>query len=88
MEWTMEHSYTLCWAAGILLLLLFYIRRKKCIRRFLLGGCTGVLSLVALHCCGGILGFVPSLSLTNLVIAVLFGIPGVALIQLGGVFLL
>lgn len=87
MEWIMEHSYACLWGAGILLMLLFYLRHRRRIRAMMIGGLSGLLSLILAHCFGGILGFAPSLCLTNLLISVLLGVPGVALILLGGIFL-
>ena len=75
--------YPLLWVFAGLCVLLFYLRCRKRIRAFLLGGTTGILSLIVLHLHGMILGFTPTLCLSNLPIALFLGIPGTALIGIG-----
>ncbi len=84
MEWISEYHYELLWIAALLMMLLFYLRHKKRIRSFCLGGVTGLLTLILLHSFGGAIGFAPTLCLSNLLISIFLGIPGVGLILLGG----
>lgn len=87
MEWITENCHFLLYAGAALILLLFYIRRKKRIRTFLLGGFSGLSALVLLHFYGGAIGFAPTLCWFNLAVSVLLGIPGVALLYLAELFL-
>ncbi len=82
----MGHTYLLFWTFAILCVLLFYIRHKKRIRTFLLGSVTGLASLILLHLFGDAIGYAPTLSLTNLALAVFLGIPGTALAALPVIF--
>ncbi len=84
MEWISEYHYELIWLGAFLMLLLFYLRQKKRIRKFCLGAVTGLLTLILLHNFGSAIGFAPALCLTNLLISIFLGIPGVGLIYLGG----
>lgn len=82
MELTENTWYMVLWGAAALCLLIFYIRRRKRIRTFLLGSVSGIGTLTVLHFWGDSIGFTPTLCLTNLLIAGFLGIPGVALLYL------
>lgn len=82
MELSETNWYFLFWGGAALCLLIFYIRQKRRIRTFLLGGISGLGTLTALHFFGGCIGFTPTLCLTNLLIAGFLGIPGVVLLFL------
>ena len=82
MEFFRTYLYWLLWGTGILILLIFYIKRQKPIRTFLLGSVTGLTALFLLHFYGKAIGFAPELCITNLLTSSLFGIPGTALIIL------
>ncbi|MBQ8010259.1 MAG: pro-sigmaK processing inhibitor BofA family protein [Oscillospiraceae bacterium] len=87
MERIIENSHFLLYIGALLILLIFYIRRKKRIRTFLLGGTSGLASLVLLHLYGGVIGFTPTLCWFNLAVSVLLGIPGVVMLYLAELFL-
>lgn len=87
MEWMEENCYWLLWGGAALCLAVFYIFRRKRVKTFLLGGSSGLAALLLLHFFGGTIGFAPTLCLTNLVISVLFGIPGVALLTISELLL-
>ena len=87
MEFLKMNAYWLLWALIVLWVLLFYIRHKKRIRSFLLGSATGLTSLVLLHLFGGIIGYAPTLSLTNILFCGLLGIPATVMLVLGELFL-
>lgn len=87
MEWITENPHFGLYAGAALLLLFFYIRRKKRIRTFLLGGTSGLASLILLHFYGGAIGFAPTLCWFNLAVSVLLGIPGVVMLYLAELFL-
>ena len=79
MEFFTHHIYALFWVFAVLCMLLFYIRHKKRIRAFLLGGSAGLLSLVLLHFFGERIGHAPHFSAANLLLSVLLGVPGTLL---------
>lgn len=87
MQFLIDNTYWLFWGFALLCAAWFYIRHKKRIRTFLLGSVTGLASLVLLHLYGGSIGFSPSLCRTNILLSVIFGIPGTALAALSEVFL-
>ena len=59
MEFFRTYLYWLLWGTGIFILFLFYHKRQKPIRTFLLGAVTGLTALFLLHFYGGIIGFAP-----------------------------
>ncbi|HAJ98094.1 MAG TPA: hypothetical protein DCO72_10210 [Ruminococcus sp.] len=81
------NAYWLLWGFIGLWVILFYIRHKKKIRSFLLGSATGLTSLVLLHIFGGAIGYAPTLSLTNIILCGLLGIPATVMMVLGELFL-
>ncbi|MBQ8927707.1 MAG: hypothetical protein IJ055_05460 [Oscillospiraceae bacterium] len=83
MELLETYAYPLVLCIAGVMLLLYYVLHKKRIRSFLLGGVTGLASLLLLHLFGG--GLAPTLCLANLCMSTLLGIPGTALIVLGQV---
>ncbi len=86
MEWIEKYPEVILYIAAAVLLLIFYIRQKRRIRTFLLGGASGVSVLVLLHFFGNFIGFAPTLCLYNIVFSAILGIPGVALLYLGELF--
>lgn len=87
MQYLIDNTYWLFWGFAGLCAAWFYIRHRKRIRAFLLGGVTGLASLVLLHLFGEGIGFAPSLCLTNILLSLILGIPGTALAALGEIFL-
>ncbi len=87
MEWMQENSQYLYYVGALVLLVVFYIRRRRRIRTFLLGGISGLACLILLHCYGGVIGFTPTLCWFNLCISTFLGIPGVVLLYLAELFL-
>lgn len=79
MEFLANHTYALFWGFAALCAALFYIRHKKRIRAFLLGGASGLTALMLLHLFGDRIGYTPTLSAVNLIVAVLLGVPGTLL---------
>lgn len=80
MEWIFTYmEWLFCGLAG-LILLVFYIRQKKRIRTFLLGSVCGVSTLTLLHFFGGFIGYAPTLSLFNLMLSALLGVPAVGML--------
>ena len=79
-EFLTAHIYALFWALLVLCLAWFYLHHKKRIRAFLLGGASGLLSLLLLHLFGDAIGFVPSLNVVNLTVSALLGVPGTGLL--------
>ena len=82
MEFFRNHFYWLLWGISILIFILFYIKRQKPVRTFLLGSVTGLTALFLLHFYGEAIGYAPTLSITNLLTSTIFGIPGTAFIIL------
>lgn len=82
MEFLRNHFYWVLWGTGILILIIFYIKRQKPVRTFLLGSSTGLISLFLFHFYGEAIGFSPTLCLTNLLTCTVLGIPGTALLLL------
>ncbi|MBQ7013507.1 MAG: hypothetical protein IJN11_06300 [Oscillospiraceae bacterium] len=80
MDWMKENGCMLLLAAIGVCLLVFYLLRKRRVRTFLLGGTTGLGSLILLHIYGGIIGFTPTLSVMNIAVSVFLGVPGVVLL--------
>ena len=81
LELLSSHLYELFWVFAVLCVLVFYIRCKKRLRAFLLGGVTGLTTLCLLHFFGEAIGYAPSLNLTNLALSVLLGVPGAVLVM-------
>ncbi len=80
MEWIFNHmEWLLCGLAG-LILLIFYIRQKRRIRTFLLGSVCGVTALILLHFFGGSIGYAPTLSVCNLLLSAILGVPAVGML--------
>ncbi len=82
MDFFRNYLYWMLWGTGILIFICFYIKRQKPVRTFLLGGVTGLTSLLLLHFYGEAAGFAPTLCTTNLLTSSLLGVPGTALIVL------
>lgn len=87
LDFLRNYLYWILWCGGILSLVIFYLRRQKRIRTFLLGSCTGLCVLFLLHFYGDRIGFSPTLNLTNLLTCGIFGIPGAGLLLLSQAFL-
>ena len=88
MEWITQNSHLLFYAGAALILLLFYLRRRKRrVRTFLLGGTSGLASLILLNRFGDVIGFAPTLCWFNLAVSVFLGIPGVGMLYLAEIFL-
>ncbi len=81
-DWLELNAHLLPLVLAGVCLLLFYLRCRKRIRSFLLGGSSGLAALLLLHFYGDAVGFTPTLCLANLLISVFLGIPGVALLWL------
>ncbi len=82
MEFFRNYLYWMLWGIAFLILLVFYIKRQKPVRTFLLGSITGLTALFLLHFYGEAIGFAPTLCTTNLLTSSVLGIPGTALIIL------
>ena len=80
MEFFRNYFYWMLWGMSILIFILFYIKRQKPVRTFLLGSITGLTALFLLHFYGEMIGYAPTLSITNLLTSTILGIPGTALI--------
>jgi hypothetical protein len=65
------------WGALALFMGCFYLRCAHKIRSLLRGTLTGVAALLLLHYLGSWIGFVPEVSLFNLMQAAVLGVPGV-----------
>ena len=81
----MEKTYLLLWGFAGLCMLLFYLRQRKRIRAFLLGSSAGIVSLLLLHLFGG--SIAPTLSMVNILLTVLLGVPGTLLSVLAEIVL-
>lgn len=67
--------------AGAVWMLYEYARpRKHRLAAVLCGTCSGIAALVLLHCYGGAFGFEPALSILNLGVSAVAGVPGVLLL--------
>ncbi len=82
MEFFRNYFYWMLWGMSILIFILFYIKRQKPVRTFLLGSVTGLTALFLLHFYGEMIGYAPTLSITNLLTSTILGIPGTAFIIL------
>ena len=79
-EFLTSHQYTLFWALAVLCMVWFFLHNRKRIRAMLLGSVTGLASLIAAHCFGGLIGYAPSLCAANLAVSAMLGVPGTLLI--------
>ncbi len=67
------------WAVLGVLMLLYYLRRKRRFLSMLVGAGSGILALFVLHYGGSWIGFAPALNLLHLLQAAILGVPGVIL---------
>ena len=84
-EFLTAHLYLLFWLLAGLCLLWLYMHLKRRILSLLLGSLTGLASLVLLHLFGG--SIAPTLSMVNILLTVLLGVPGTLLSVLAEIVL-
>lgn len=69
------------WAVIILIMLIYYGKRKHTVKSAFMGMFSGGTVLLLLHYFGGEFGFSPPVNLFNTIVSVVLGIPGTALIM-------
>lgn len=67
------------WAVLGLIMLLYYLRRKRRVLSLLVGAGSGLLSLLVVHYGGSLVGISPALNPLHLVQSAVLGVPGVIL---------
>ena len=67
------------WAVLGLIMLLYYLRRKRRVLSLLVGAGSGLLALLVVHYGGSLVGISPVLNPLHLVQSAVLGVPGVIL---------
>lgn len=77
-----EKLFWIVWAVVGIIMLLYYTKRRKPLRSAMFGMATGLASLLLCHFYGEAFGFAPEINMFNTMVALVLGIPGVAVLYL------